>query len=312
MLVSRRRRALGLIGWVLAAAVLWLLVRRVGWPDLALSWRVDSRFVGYLFVMACFSLLGDAWASRIALRSLGIQLPFRDLALARGSSYLAGAAHYAAGQGFLAWLLWRKGIDKTRAAAAVTFLMATTALATAALALVGTACGPPELRRGPYLPLAGACVTVIAAYFPLVVACRRSHRMWRIPLLREALAPRARDHVVAATARATHIAAVATLAYGALLVWGLTLSPRAGLATQPVLLLTASIPITPSGLGTVQAIQVDVFSPYLEPELPHSAESRILACALAGHVVGAASQLLLAFICLALQRRRALAPEKPV
>jgi len=258
------------------------------------------------------SLFLDSWASKMALSSLDVRMPFREIALARGSSYLVGTAHYAAGQGVMAWILWKRGVSKSRAAAAMVYLTATSALATAALALAGSLLGPKTLRSGPLLALGVISVAVLVAYFPMLRIARLVPRLGRIAVLKDILGLRLRDHLVAAASRTIHLAAVSAFAYGALHVWGLELPPSVGLATQPVLLLAASIPLTPSGLGTVQAIQVLVFSPFLESDHAASAESRVLACAIAGHAIGALFQVMISVVCAELLRRRLTSRATPL
>jgi uncharacterized membrane protein YbhN (UPF0104 family) len=67
---------------------------------------------------------------------------------------------------------------------------------------------------------------------------------------------------------------------------------------MPVVLLVAAVPITPSGLGTTQVLQVLFFSPW-SPEVGQAArEASVLAFSLVHQVFSLLGMALVGLLCL--------------
>jgi uncharacterized membrane protein YbhN (UPF0104 family) len=96
---------------------------------------------------------------------------------------------------------------------------------------------------------------------------------------------------------------MAALQWGAFLVWGIALPFWRTLALMTVVLLVAALPITPSGLGTSQVLQVLFFSPWAAGADPAARSADVLALSLVHYAFGVGWQGLLGLVCLAGLRR---------
>ena len=81
------------------------------------------------------------------------------------------------------------------------------------------------------------------------------------------------------------MALLVVLNWGLYRVWGMPVPLRFGLAVWPILMLVSALPITPSGLGTVQAMQVALFTEWAPgPDLA-SRQAAVLALTLASYAL---------------------------
>jgi uncharacterized membrane protein YbhN (UPF0104 family) len=105
-------------------------------------------------------------------------------------------------------------------------------------------------------------------------------------------------HLRAAAARLPHMLLLAVLHWGAFRMWGIPVPFVRGVTLMPVVLLVAAVPITPSGLGTTQALQVLFFSPW-SPEVGQAArEASVLAFSLVHQVFSLLGMALVGLLCL--------------
>lgn len=302
---SRGTGLLSLAAWLCGAMIVIWLISRVGWDSVVdtLRRRAGLGFVGYILFAIALPLPLDAWATGRAISRLGIRISFRELLLGRSASYLAGVLNYAIGQGSMVWLLTSRGIPTAQSAGAMLFVLSTTGLATVVFAFFGSLLGPTVLRSGPLTCLPMVTGLIVAGYLPALTAARRFGWLQRIPALTTLLAASPRDHLSALLTRVPHLALMSVLGWGTFRAWGLPLPWGIGVAAVPVFLLLASLPATPSGLGTVQAAQVLMLSPFLDGVPRASAESEILACSLTGHALGLAGQVAIGLLGFARLRR---------
>ena len=77
-----------------------------------------------------------------------------------------------------------------------------------------------------------------------------------------------------------------------------------GLALLPLVLFVAALPITPAGLGTVQAAQIVLLSSFAPGATAAAREAAVLAFGLAFAALGLAFQAATGALCLALLARR--------
>jgi uncharacterized membrane protein YbhN (UPF0104 family) len=92
--------------------------------------------------------------------------------------------------------------------------------------------------------------------------------------------------------------------WGAMAVWGIRVPAAEALARMPAVLLASVVPLSPSGLGTVQATQVLLFAPYSTAATQTGREAAVLAYSLAFSLLGLAVQAAVGAVCLAVIRRR--------
>jgi Lysylphosphatidylglycerol synthase TM region len=255
------RRLRAVLPWLLGLAILAWLFRRVpldavvaalaGGPWLGLTAYVAAELAALLLV--------DAWATEVTLRACGGSPPFRQVLAMRGATYLLNLLHFAAGQGAFGWYLARSGRGGWSAGGALLLLFVTQGLALVLVLTLGLLLAPAWLASRA-LPIAGLALAGISAYLLVVATAPR----WagRVPLLRPLLAAGIRGHLIGVAARLPHMAILVLLNWGVYRVWGMPVPLRFGVAVWPLLMLVSALPITPAGLGTVQALQISLFAPW--------------------------------------------------
>lgn len=295
--------------WLVAAAILVWLFRSVPVEALRDALRRGPwlALVLYSLVEILLILPVDAWSTREALAAGGVRRGFGELFLARGASYLLGLLSYVAGQGGVGFYLAKVGVNRSRAAGAMLLMIMSNGIAAVLLAALGLLADLPQEQREILLLLIAGALGGIVLYLAVIALRVRWLAGWAaLAPLFEAGVP---GHLRAITARFPHILVLVLLQWGAFPVWGIPLPLSRGLALMPVALLIAALPITPSGLGTGQALQVLFFSPWSTALTPEARSADVLALSLAHYVFGMAWQAALGFVCLALLRRRPAVPE---
>src|SRR4030095_13853891 len=84
---------------------------------------------------------------------------------------------------------------------------------------------------------------------------------------------------------------------------GMPVPLRIGVALWPVLLTVSALPITPSGLGTVQALQLAWFSAWASGSTRPAREAAVLALTLASYALSLAMQAVIGAVCVRYLRR---------
>jgi hypothetical protein len=274
------RRVRALLPWLLGAAIVaWLLLRLPF--DAVVAALAGGRWgvlVAYVTGELAILLLVDAWATVVTLRRCGGSPPFRDVLAMRGATYLLNLLHFGAGQGAFGW-----------------YLLVTQGLALVLVLAAGLLLAPPWLAR-PALPLAALALAGIVVY--LAVVAMRPAWAQRVPLLRPLLDAGLRGHLVAGAARVPHMALLALLNWGVYRVWGMPVPLRFGLAVWPLLMAVSALPITPSGLGTVQAMQVSLFAEWAPGGDLASRQAAVLALTIAAYALALLLQALIGAVAL--------------
>lgn len=298
-----RARLRSALTWAAALAILVLLVQRVEWAGLvqALERGPYLLLAAYVLFEILIGLPVDAYATRAALTGAGVHRGFREILLARGASYILGVLSYMAGQGGVGVYLARKGVRAGAATAAVLFLMVTNGLVLVWLVAAGLLLARPDLgspeRSQVVLALVVLAVLGTVVYLGLIAA--RPAFLTRYPALEPLFRAGVRGHLIASAARLPHMMLLAVLHWGAFRVWGNPVPFDLGVTLMPLVLLLAAIPITPSGLGTTQALQVFFFSPW-SPEATQAArEASVLAFSLVHQVFSLLGMALVGLACLA-------------
>ena len=245
-------------------------------------------------------LVVDAWATEVTLRLCGGSPPFRDVLAMRGATYLLNLVHFGAGQGAFGWYLARAGRGGWSAGGALLLMLATQGLALVLVVAAGLLLAPPWLAR-PALPVAALALAGIVVY--LVVVAMRPAWAQRVALLRPLLVAGLRGHLVAGAARVPHMALLVLLNWGLYRVWGMPVPLRFGLAVWPILMLVSALPITPSGLGTVQAMQVSLFAEWAPGADLATRQAAVLALTIASYALALLIQALIGAYALRALRR---------
>jgi hypothetical protein len=297
-----------LLPWLVGVAILAALLLRVPFAALrgGLAQGPWVLLTLYALPFLAFTLIADAYATGVCLRIAGEPRPFVDLTLVRGATYLLGLLNYALGQGGIGVYLHRTGVKAARGTGIVLFLLLVNLGAlggTAAVATLGIGGSGGEARwiAGLHglawgILAAGAGYLVLVALKPAFLAER--------PALAPVFAAGPGGHLLALAGRLPHLLFLILGHWGGMRIWGLRVPVVEAIARMPIVLLASVVPLSPSGLGTVQAAQVLLFSPYSPAASQTGREAAVLSFSLAFSLLGLGSQALLGALCLAAFKRR--------
>jgi hypothetical protein len=243
----------------------------------------------------------DAFATREALSLAGVRRAWSELFLLRGATYLLGLVSYVAGQGGIGIYLARRGVRAGRATGAMLFLMISNGIVLAMIASLGLLADLPDARRDLLLVTSFGILAGIVLYLVVVAVRPRwlARRAVIAPLFEAGIA----GHLKAAGARLPHLLVLAILNWGVFRVWGIAVPFWRGLALTTIVLLVGALPITPSGLGTVQVLQVLFFARWSAGIDAAARAADVLALSLVNQVLNLVWQALLGLVCLAALRR---------
>lgn len=303
-----RLRAAPVARWLVALAIVGLLLARLSWREVAgvVSEGPVALLCGYVALQALVILLADSLATGVLLQRLGLPRRLAPLLVARGASYVLGLLGYLASQGGLGLYLHRSGAAAGRATAAVALLVGSTLLVTLGLAALGFAWSGGVAPLRPWV--AGGAVLVLL-YLGGVAAAPRF--LARLPLGSAVLELGRVGHLASLAARVPHVLAVALGHWGALRLWGIEVPFAEGVALMPVVLLVVALPVAPGGLGTSQAAQMLLFAPYAAGATAAAREAEVVGFALAYHALGVGFQVLLGLACLPALGRALAASRTP-
>lgn len=304
MKFSRRRvgvlvRRLG--PWLLASLILALLIARV--PLVSLRTALDQgpalSLISYVFIQVMLTLVADSLATRASLSCLGLKFSFTDTLMMRGASYLLGLINYGLGHTGIAYYLSKRGVTSMLAIGAVLFIIVTTLLALVVVALMGTSfisTGPTGTyaRTAILMSLVGVC-----GYLGVLqIVSRRHIHNSLVPLVEAGVA----GHLWATVTRLPHVFVLVAGHWGAMYLWGIVVPFVEGFGLIALTLLVAALPISPNGLGTIQAVQVLFFSQYVNATVSDDRAAILLAFSLFYYGCGIVAQSIVGFACWVLSK----------
>lgn len=244
--------ALVLVGWVLSG----LDVRSLG----AAFQRV--RAGPYVLFTALFvvALLGaDALASLPPYRRVAPTLGLRELFVVRGASYLWSIVNHHAGQVWLTLLLSERHRAPLASVAGATLLC----YASWAGALLGLGALGVILSGK---PIAWAAAILAAGLLYLGLLALRPAALARVRLLAPLFDAGVSGHLVALAARLPHAAVLFLGTWLPFALFGVELPPSKVVAYVPLLMVASTLPLTPQGFGTRDALAAALLSPYAPGE----------------------------------------------
>lgn len=253
-------------------------------------------------------LASDSLATWLALIALQLRRPFVGVLVARGATYLLFVVNYAVGQGGFGYYLYRTGVAPLRATGATLFLIGTNlatllvvALAAwAARTAAGGAASGPAVAAMWTLTGAGIAFVVYLAVIALAPGF-----LARRELLAPLFAAGLRGHAVAMLGRVPHVTVVVLGQWAAMRAWGIAVPLAAGLTLMPVVVIISALPISPAGLGTMQAALLVFFSDYAVGATTDERSAAVLAFAIVHFVYGVLASMAVGLTCTMLARRAA-------
>ena len=283
--------ALGWLFWKTPMGEVWAAITR------AAPWTVPVVLVAVAFVY-----VADAFAMWKTFGWFLAELPFRDVLVVRGATYLLAAVNYNVGQGAIVYFVHRaRGVPVMRGVATVLFIMGTNVLVLLGLVTLGLVFGgqrPPGLG----LVVIGAWAA-LAVYVALVAASPRwlaSRAMFDV-----LLSAGFRGYLKAMLVRLPHIGALLGFQMAALRGFGVAVPVGTAIAALPVVFFIAVLPISVQGLGTTQAAMVLFFARFVPPGAgdPHAV---IVAASLGAQAIALSFQVLTGLVCVRTRTARGL------
>jgi hypothetical protein len=265
---------------MVAAAILWWLFDRVPIAD---AWAATEQARLLEFVLVT-SLAVTAWwliesrAFAYLFTRFNAEVSWKEARALRGLTYLATPINWNLGTAAIILHLRRsKGIGAMPATSSMLFYSLIDLLVLSTLALIGASALPHSPVTGP-IQRTAAIADGFAIAMLAVLMTSRPGWGW---LQRFRGAGIFSTHRQAKLADVALLAAVRTCYFGGFVLyfwlgtWAFNASVPLlfALAATPIILVIASLPITPAGLGTQQAAMLYFFAPY-------AAEAPVLAFSL--------------------------------
>jgi hypothetical protein len=260
-------------------------------------------------VTAIIVLFTDSLSTWIGLLALRIRWPLGKTTAIRGATYILTLANYALGQGGFGYYLYRDGQPAKRAVGATLFLLGTTLATllsfTFAVWIIANAHGANEQM---WWTLVG---TMIAFGLYLVVIVARVKFLASVPALAPLFDAGLRGHAIAIAGRLPHVIVIVFAHWVALRVWGIPVPLEAAAVFMPAVALAATLPISPAGLGTIQAALVFFFAHYAAGSTPDERTATMLGFGVAHFVYGVISTALVGLACIPFARRTGVLTKEP-
>jgi uncharacterized membrane protein YbhN (UPF0104 family) len=238
-----------------------------------------TNYVGFVAFAIAFNavlILADVYATTHVYRRTVAPVKFKELLVVRAAAYLPSMVNHHVGQAWLTYFLSKAyRAPLSRAAGATLIVYVTTFGALFAFLLVGL---PLNHHRQPWLlPTIAVVGAGGVAYAAMLLWRPRalSNRKVLEPLFAMGL----RGHLVAILVRLPHVFAQFLGAWVPFLFFGVKIPFSDALALMPVLMFVVTLPVSPQGVGTRDAMSLALFSSYA-PGTPTEQASFVAATTL--------------------------------
>jgi hypothetical protein len=243
-------------------------------------------------------LLADSMAAWVTFRRAlpDVPLTFRETALIRGATYLLALVSYGVGQGGMAWFLHRRhGVPLSRAAGAIMLTAGVNMVLMGGFALLGVALG-----SAPSSPAVLTVVLGMAGIFPvyLGVIALRPPFLTKLSLLRPLFDAGLAGHGLVALARLPHVLVLLVAHFVAMRLFDIQIGLGDVFALLPLVFVVGVLPISPSGLGTSQAMAILVFAPFATGATEIDRQAAVLAYSLGYTVLALVVEAILGLVFL--------------
>lgn len=286
--------------WLVAAAILAFVFLR---SDLTAVWaslqtisyvKLAALSTGFAVCLCMVDSLALFFALRVSLQNSTIR--YRDVVKVRGASMLFGLLNFGAGQaGIIYYLTKRFNVPVFRATGAI--LLGTGCFLLCVALFVGGAFFLGALPEYPQFKLLGPLVFVgLAIYFILLKWQPNFLTRWSLfqPLFHAGI----KGTLLVLCGRALHLSVLVLFHWGAMNLFGIQTPLVAAFAAMPVIFLVAQIPISPAGLGTMQAAAITLLSGFVVAPNRSTQESTVLAYSMGFQLTSMVAIACVGIICL--------------
>jgi hypothetical protein len=292
------KRLRAIAPWVIGLAILAYLLWPYRLPEKravfvsafrnAPPWAAGAAVAG-----ALAAYIADTFVTWCVFAWTHVRMRFREVAIIRGVTYFFAVVNYNLGQVAMVVVLARKGVRAARATGIILFMMGINLVVLVAFAATAVAKVEPRLR---------VVVWAVAGLLPLyllVIAVRP-----RILASRELFAPLfdlgLRGHLLGSLARAPHVIAMMGAHFAIMRAFGVAVPISTAALFIPIIFVVAVLPISVQGLGTTQAVAVQLLAPYAP------SDAAVLAYSLYTQVIWALTLVVIGTVCVRTQYGRSI------
>ena len=260
-MVKRLRQ---ILPWVVALTLMGYMFHKIPLSDLTAALAKANVF--YLLATVFFVDFGcwitDSWAtSRVATWYL-VPVRFSEMLPVRAATYLMAILNYNLGQAGLIYYFHKvKGAPVLAATAMIMMMMGSVVLLLALMSLGGLLLVDDERTR--QFGMIVASLTLGAGLYFVVLRIRPNFLAKR-GLFKPLFDAGVIGHLKATLVRVPHMGVIIASHVFGMRCFDIDIPLGAGMIYIPMVLLVASLPLTPFGLGTMQATAVHFFSPFAQ------------------------------------------------
>lgn len=262
----------------LGAGLVLFVLSRVDLPTFYATLRSTHYVVFVVFSLVfTLALLGaDTWATVWVYRRTVCPVKSREFFLVRGASYLPAVLNHHLGQGWVTYFMAKMyGAPLWRVAGATLVVYATTFACVVGLGVVAVVLAGPAV---PWLPpLVGAVVVAGLLYLAALRFFPAALRRRQATAVLAELGPL--GHLEAVLRRFPHVLVQFLGTWAAFWFFDIRVPPTAAFAFIPVVMMLATLPITPAGVGTRDVLSVEFFAAFA-PGAAGEREATVAACTL--------------------------------
>jgi len=247
--------------FVVAALLIAFVARRLDYRAFvqAISRTNYVAFVALGFVFCASLLTADVYATTYIYRRTIAKVRFREIFVVRAASYLPALLNHHVGQAWLTYFVARKyGVTVTRAAGATLVGYATTLGALYVFLLLGLPFNHGQL---PWLMPTAVTVGASALGYAALLAVK-PRALANHPLAGPLFEAGITGHALSLLVRLPHVFVQFAGAWLPFAFFDMHIPFVDALAKLPVILFAVTLPISPQGVGTREALCIALLSDY--------------------------------------------------
>ena len=301
-----KRRARSLAPWLVAGLAMFWVTHAVHWGDV---WRACEHvplgwFVGTSLVMLLLNCAADTLAMYYTFGWFGCHVPYRELFVIRGATYLVAVVQYYVGQAaILGFLRSRKGVPLWRGAGWILFVSAINMGVLILIAAAGLARAQIDIK---WLKMVPAVVAVTVVGYAILLRIKPAF-LTRVQMLAPIFEMGITGHIKATIVRIPHVLVLILWHYLSLRWFGVRVPVITALVYLPAVFFFAALPVSVQGLGLSQWAAVTFFVAYSD-----SGKPAVLAYSLAMTAVSLVIQVSMGVVFLRAAQRLGMREQPPV
>jgi uncharacterized membrane protein YbhN (UPF0104 family) len=254
-------------------------------------------FTAFTLVWAALLLGADALGSYVAYRIAMPGVRWLDLYIYRGASYIPSVANFHVGQAYLTYLmskLSKVSIGRMAGATLVSYASWMGCL-TGCFALALPFTELPKI----YTP-----VILVTGIAYLGVIHTKPAALARISFLSPLFEAGVKGHLLALAARVPHLLVLVLGTWVSFFFFGVHIPLGQALVYLPILLVATTLPLTPQGFGTRDALAAFFFEKYATDATHAERLGRLGACTTSWGIMTTIVAVLIGLVCSRFVRRR--------